>query len=78
MPNKNLVNRLRRKEFDVVIDLNRGEDVFYSAITNVVGSKIRVSFEKEYSGEYYNIQIADKKTDPEVVYRSFLNYLKMF
>jgi hypothetical protein len=60
------------------VDLNRSEDVFFSAIANVVKSKIRVSFEKEYSGQYYNMQIADKNTDPEVAYRSFLNYLRMF
>jgi hypothetical protein len=78
LPNKNLANRLRGKVFDVVVDLNRCEDVFFSAISNVVGSKVRISFEKAFSGEYYNIQIVDKKVDPEVVYRSFLNYLRMF
>ncbi len=78
LPDKNLVSSLNQKEFDVVVDLNRSEDVFFSAISNVVKSKIRVSFEKEYSGEYYNMQIADKNTNPEVAYRSFLNYLRMF
>ena len=78
LPSKNLVHSLSQKEFDVVVDLNRSEDVFFSAVANVVKTKIRVSFEKEYSGQYYNMQIADKNTDPEVAYRSFLNYLRMF
>ncbi|MCX6168815.1 MAG: hypothetical protein NTX65_05725 [Ignavibacteriales bacterium] len=78
LPNKNLIHSLNQKEFEVVVDLNRSEDVFFSAVANVVKSKIRVSFEKEFSGGYYNMQIVDKNTNPEVAYRSFLNYLRMF
>jgi hypothetical protein len=78
LPDKNLVGRLTRKEFDIVIDLNRKENVFFSAISNIVQSKIRVSFEKELSGRYYTMQITDKQSDPELSYRSFLSYLKMF
>ncbi len=78
LPDKNLVGRLTGKEFDVVIDLNRRDDLFFSAISNIVQSKIRVSFEKELSGRYYTMQITDKQSDPELSYRSFLSYLKMF
>lgn len=78
LPPKNLVSRLSQKEYDIVIDLNRQEDVFFSAISNIVKSKIRVSFEKELSDRYYSMQIADKQSDPEVSYRNFLSYLKMF
>jgi len=78
LPDKNLVSRLTGKEFDIVIDLNRKENVFFSAISNIVQSKIRVSFEKELSGRYYTMQITDKQSEPELSYRSFLSYLKMF
>lgn len=78
LPDKNLVGRLTGKEFDIVIDLNRRDDLFFSAISNIVQSKIRVSFEKELSGRYYTMQITDKQSDPELSYRSFLSYLKMF
>jgi len=78
LPDKNLVARLNTKEFDVVIDLNRTEDIFFSAISNIVKSKIRISFVKEFSENYYNLQIVDKQGDSETSYSSFLNYLQMF
>lgn len=78
LPEKNLVARLNAKEFDVVIDLNRSENIFFSAISNIVKSKIRISFVKEFSENYYNLQIVDKQGDSETAYRSFLNYLQMF
>ncbi|MEK6552925.1 MAG: hypothetical protein AABZ54_05700 [Bacteroidota bacterium] len=78
LPEKNLVARLNTKEFDVVIDLNRFEDIFFSAISNIVKSKIRISFVKELSENYYNLQIVDKQGDSEPSYKSFLNYLQMF
>ena len=78
LPDKNLVGRLAPKEFDVVIDLNRTENVFFSAIANIVQSKVRVSFKKESSDRYYTMQIIDKQSESELSYRSFLSYLKMF
>ena len=78
LPDKNLFSRLNTKEFDVVIDLNRSENIFFSAISNIVKSKIRISFVKEFSENYYNLQIVDKQGDSETSYKSFLNYLQMF
>ncbi len=78
LPDKNLVSRLNTKEFDVVIDLNRSENIFFSAISNIVKSKIRISFVKEFSEKYYNLQIVDKQGDSEASYKSFLSYLQMF
>lgn len=78
LPDKNLTSRLSTKEFDIVLDLNRGEDAFFSAVSNIVQSKLRVSFEKEFSDKYYTMQIRSKQDYPELSYRNFLSYLKMF
>lgn len=78
LPDKNLASRLSTKEFDVVLDLNRGEDSFFSAVSNIVKSKLRVSFEKEFSEKYYTMQIQGKHDNPEQTYCNFLSYLKMF
>ncbi len=78
LPTHHLIERLKNKEFDAVIDLNRNEDVFFSAVSNLVRSKVRVSFNKELSSNYYNMLISEKNEEPEAAYRSFLNYLKMF
>ncbi len=78
LPNSELKLRLKPKEFDVVMDLNRSEEVFFSAVANIVKSKVRVSFKKENSENYYNLLINDKQTNSEAAYRNFMNYLKMF
>jgi hypothetical protein len=78
LPGKKIVECLDGKEFDVAIDLNRQEDVLFSAITNIAKSRMKVSFAKEFSESYYNLQITDKQGNSEASYRSFLNYLQMF
>ena len=78
LPGKRIIEYLDGMEFDVAIDLNRREDVLFSAVTNIAKSKLKVSFAKEFSESYYNLQITDKQASSEASYRSFLNYLQMF
>jgi hypothetical protein len=78
LPDKNLIRKLEGKDFDIVIDLNRTEDIFLSAVSNIVRAKLRAGFKKEMSELYYTLQIGGNQGDPEVSYRNFLNYLKMF
>jgi hypothetical protein len=78
LPDKSLVNRLRAKEFDIVIDLNKNEDVFFSAVSNLVTAKLRMSFVKDRSEDYYDLQIANSIENSEQIYRQFLGYLQMF
>jgi hypothetical protein len=78
LPAKNLLKRMKGKEFDIVIDLNREENLFCSAVSNFVGSKIRIGFDRNLSSNFYNMLINDKNEEAEVSYRNFLNYLKMF
>ncbi len=78
LPGKKIIEYLDGMEFDIAIDLNRREDVLFSAVTNIAKSKLKVSFAKEFSESYYNLQITDKQASSEASYRSFLNYLQMF
>ncbi|HOI30587.1 MAG TPA: hypothetical protein PLZ15_12595 [Melioribacteraceae bacterium] len=78
LPAKNLVQRLKSKEYEVVVDLNRNEDVYFSSITNIVSSRFRIGFNKERSENYYNLQIVNSAGDPELIYRNFVNFLRMF
>ena len=78
LPDQSLINSLQNKTFDVVIDLNRQENIFFSTVANIVHSKLRISFNKENSGAYYNFLFADTQKDPEVDYRNMLNFLQMF
>ncbi len=78
LPSKRLVDELSRKEFNAVIDLNRGENLFCSYASNLVNSPLRIGFQKTNSDRYYNIQIADSADNPEISYRNFINCLQMF
>ncbi len=78
LPSKNLYNKLKYLKFDVVIDLCRTENTFLSAVSNIVNSKVRVSFIKELSEQYYNLLYFDNNNEPEVAFRNFLNFISMF
>lgn len=78
LPSKRLVDELSVKEFNAVIDLNRGENLFCSYASNLVNSSLRIGFRKNNSDRYYNIQIADTADNPEISYKNFINCLQMF
>ncbi len=76
LPSKKLQERLRQMDYHVVIDLNRGENLFYSFIANTISAPIRIGFEKKGSDKYYNIQVKDESG--EISYKNLLNCLRMF
>ena len=78
LPSHKLIERIRNKSFDVVIDLNREENLFYSYIANVVKSKIRVGFKKRKAESYYNFLVEVSDSDSTKSYINFLNCIKMF
>lgn len=78
LPIKSLINHLHGKTFDVVIDLNRNENVFFSAVANIVNARVRIGFLKELSESYYNLLFNDLQREAELSYRNFLNFLRMF
>lgn len=78
LPSKNLVNKLKGKNYDIVIDLNRKENTFFSAVANIVESKARISFKKDFSENYYNLLFNNKQDETELAFRSFLEVIRMF
>lgn len=78
LPKKELVQKLESLDYDVVIDLNRGENIFSSCVANIVKSKLRISFKKEQSGKYYNLIYSDSSPIAEANYRNFIKFLEMF
>jgi hypothetical protein len=78
LPSKKIVEQLTEKEYDVVIDLNRGDNLFCSFAANLVNSSLIIGFKKENSDKYYNIQIDDKEENSEFSYKNFINFLQMF
>jgi hypothetical protein len=78
LPTKKFSNQLREEQFDVVIDTNRHEVLFYNFIANVINSPVRIGFSGKNADKYFNLQIANNKNEPEISYQNLLNCLKMF
>jgi ADP-heptose:LPS heptosyltransferase len=77
LPARSLEEKLKDKSFDVIIDLNIEENLFYSAVANIFNSEFRIGFIKNDSDLYYNFQIP-QEINNEFSYRNLLNSLSMF
>ena len=78
LPSNRVISELESKEFNAVIDLNRGENIYCSFSANLVKAPLRISFRKKNSDKYYNVQISDNEDNSEISYKNFLNCLQMF
>jgi hypothetical protein len=78
LPKTLLKKQIKEKSFDVVIDLNRKEDIFSSSIVCILDSKIKVGFLRSRSDKYYNLLIQDSEIHPESAYSILLKYLSCF
>ena len=78
LPKQELLEKIEQNQYDLLIDLNRNYNIFYSAITISVKAKYRVGFTKEYADLYYNFLIANDERNSELSYKNLLNSLQMF
>jgi hypothetical protein len=78
LPTRKLIDRISNKSFDVVIDLNRDENLFYSYLSNIVKSKLRIGFKKRKAETFYNFLVDGSENDSAKSYINFLNCIKMF
>ncbi|MGD8777958.1 MAG: hypothetical protein PVH88_03235 [Ignavibacteria bacterium] len=78
LPNKDFTDKIEKKQFDVVIDLNLNVNLFSFAVSYLSRAKFRVGFTKSNSDYYYNFQIPRDKTIMDNSYGNLVNCLKMF
>ena len=78
LPTKKLLTKLSEKNFDVVIDLNRKENLFFSYVVLKIKSKLKIGFEKKNSDKFYNFQLAFNGKETEEAYKYLVNCLQMF
>jgi len=77
LPSRVLISKLLKRKFDVVIDLNQKEQLFYSYVSGIVKAKVRIGFKKLLADKTFNIQIANNETNPKISYKNLLNCLRM-
>lgn len=78
LPSKRFADKLSEMQFNVSIDLNRQENLFYSYSSNLVQAPLKIGFAKPDSDKFYNLQIINHEDNPEISYKNLLNCLKMF
>lgn len=78
LPSKKLLDKLSNLRFDVIIDANRDENLFYSYIAKCLNTNVKIGFTRSDSDKYFNFQVVNRQNDPESSYRNLLESLKMF
>lgn len=78
LPSKKLLEKLTNMRFDVIIDTNRAEILYYSYIAKSLNSNVKIGFVRSDSDKYFNFQVINKQNDPETSYKNLLDCLKMF
>lgn len=78
LPRHKFIEKLKFKNIDAVLDLNRKENLFYSYTAMLLNPKLRMGFVKKDSDKYYNFQVINHEKNPEKSYKNFLNCIKMF
>jgi hypothetical protein len=77
LPSKRLLSKLLKKKYDVVLDLNRTEQLFYTYVSCVMSAAVSIGFANSFADKVYNIQIVNSETNPKISYENLLNCLKM-
>jgi len=78
LPSKKILGKLDNMRFDVVIDMNREEVLFYSFISKFVNAPVKIGFARSDADDYFNLQVINDQGNPEISYQNLLNCLKMF
>lgn len=78
LPSKKMLDKLSSMRFDVIIDTNRDEILYYSYIAKSLNANVKIGFVSSDSDKYFNFQIINKQNDPEISYKNLLDSLKMF
>lgn len=78
LPTKTIREKLSAMTFDVVIDLNRGYNLYNSYVSNLVKSSYVIGFKKTDSDQFYNLQAANDSDSAELSYKNLLNCVGMF
>jgi hypothetical protein len=78
LPSRDLTNRLRNLDYDVVIDLNRSESLLCSYVSNLINSKIRIGLSKKNDHNFYNMIFSINQNVNTNFYSDLINAIKMF
>jgi hypothetical protein len=79
LPDDKLINSVKQNEFDLFVDLERSDSIFYSAIALNVNAQFKMAlFPKNGREDIYNLLLNFNETNYENSFRNLLNSIQMF
>lgn len=78
LPKHSLLNRLKNKNAEIVIDLNNRFNYFSRIIAYSINADVRIGFKSEIQKLEYDIEFENLEQKEEIIYKNFLNFIKMF
>jgi len=77
LPANDLIKKIGKHNFNIVLDLNIAANIFTQAISNIPKSDYRIGFIGKNSDYFYSYQVP-AENNSEISYRNLLNSLRMF
>lgn len=79
LPKREVVDMVRARHFDLVIDFNQEFSLFATALCRASQAKLRVCLQHPKRDSYYNFQFRPASTNSlEMKYESLIRYLSVF
>ncbi len=79
LPDERLISTVQQNDFDLFIDLETSNSIFYSAIAFNVKAKFKLTlFPKNGRENIYNLLLNTNETNYENSFRNLLNSIQMF
>ncbi|RMD49785.1 MAG: hypothetical protein D6830_04140 [Ignavibacteria bacterium] len=78
LPGKVTMEKIRNRDFDVLINFNREADLFTLGMIANINAKYKIGFWNNKLENFYNFSIKTEERISEISYRKLLNSLQMF
>ncbi|MHC1736806.1 MAG: hypothetical protein AB9882_02210 [Ignavibacteriaceae bacterium] len=75
IPKQNIKNLLQNEQADLLLNLNRDNEVFTFICASLIKCPVKFGFRKEFSDRFFNLQFASNSTDSYNTYNNFKTYL---
>jgi len=75
IPKQNIKNLLQNEQADLLLNLNRDDEVFTFMCCSLIKSPVKFGFQKEFSDRFFNLQFASNSKDSYNTYNNFKTYL---
>jgi len=75
IPKQNIKNLLQNEHADLLLNMNRDNEIFSLICTSLISSPVKFGFQKEFSDRFFNLQFASNSPDSYTSYNNFKSYL---